>query len=198
MEVFLCSPAHPRHGQPSAHQGLPVLSCCHLQKKPKGLWRDGAELTCPRSQLLSHRLPWPVQLLSLTQPHTTGWRKRLQTLRVSWGHRWEQDPALLLSASPTKEGPSSHQLCWYSRSPAPPLCRSNVVLPGTGFFTSSSRSSESPGPQKAPATAPLMWDAAGLMRGMLEAGTQTGEAGLRWNCHMHWLWDDYTMSLCCP
>lgn len=44
----------------------------------------------------------------------------------------------------------------------------------------------------------LMWDAAGLMRGLLAAGTQTGEAGLRWNCHMHWLWDDYTMSLCCP
>lgn len=72
-----------------------------------------------------------------------------------------------------------------------------MVSSGTCFFTSSFRSSESPGPQEAPAIALLMWDAAGLMRG-LPGSRDTGKAGLRWDCHMHWLWNDCTMSLCCP
>lgn len=179
--LTLCSPAHPRHGQPSAHQALPVLSCCHLQKKPKGLWRDGAELPCPRSQLLSQvtaavpQAPGPVQLLSLTQPGTTGWRTRLRAgckpclcpgdtpAPHTDGSRTQHSCSLPL---PPKRGPSSHQLCWHSRNPALQLCRGDVVLPGTCFFTSSFRSSKSPGPQEAPARGLLMWDAAGLMQGL--------------------------------
>lgn len=73
MLVSLCSPAHPRHGQPSAHQGLPVLSCCHLQKKPKGLWRNGTELACPRSWLLSQdtaAVPQAPLASAVPVPHT--------------------------------------------------------------------------------------------------------------------------------
>lgn len=182
--VSLCSPAHPRHGQPSAHQGLPVLSCCHLQKKPKGLWRDRAELACPRSRLLSQAtaaVPQAPLASAAPAPHAashTGWRKRLRAgckpclcqlcpgdtpVPHMDGSRTQHSCSLPL---PPKRGPSSHQLCWYSRSPAPQLWGSNVVLPGTCFFTSSFRSSASPGPQEAPAMALLMWDAAGLMRGL--------------------------------
>lgn len=89
---------------------------------------------------------------------------------------------------PPRRSPSSQPLCRHSRSPVPQLCGSNVVLPGTCFFTSSFRSSESP---EAAAMALLTWKAAGLVRGLPGTG-DTGQAGLRWDCHMHWLWDHCT------
>lgn len=156
----------------------PAATCRRNQRGCRGTrlsWLVPGHGCYPRPLLLSHRLPWPVQLLSLTQPCTTGWRKRLQTLpvpAVSWGHScpthgWEQDPTVLLSASATKEGPELPPALLAQQEPSTTAVRNNVVLSGTCFFTSSSRSSESPGPQV-------------TSHGPADVGCSRADAGAAW------------------
>lgn len=208
MLVSLCSPAHPRHGQPSAHQGLPVLSCCHLQKKPKGLWRNRAELACPRSWLLSQAtaaVPQAPPASAAPVSHTASHQLMEENaansacasciLGTLLSHTW-------MGAGP---GPPALCLCHQRGAPAPTSSAGTAgaqhhSCEGITWFyqelafsppLSGALSHQGP---KSPAMALLMWDAAGLMRG-LPGSRDTGKSGLRWDCHMHWLWNDCTMSL---